>query len=57
VQLAAANAHIPAGEKRQRHSVLKQTGERQFVAITIDTDHPHEIGNDPDPCSAKILSP
>lgn len=36
MQLAAANADIAAGEKRQRHSVLKQTGERQFVAITVD---------------------
>src|SRR5271156_3059499 len=50
VQLAAANANIPAGEKRQRHSVLKQTGERQFVAITFDADNPHEIGNDPHRC-------
>jgi hypothetical protein len=30
VQLAAANADIAAGEKRHRHSVLKQTGEGQF---------------------------
>ena len=30
VQLAAANADIAAGEKRQRRSVLKQTGEGQF---------------------------
>src|SRR5258708_436825 len=50
VQLAAANADIAAGEKRQRHSVLKQTGERQFVAITVDAYNLHEIGNDPHPC-------
>jgi hypothetical protein len=47
VQLAAANADIAAGEKRQQHSVLKQTGERQFVAITVDAYNLHEIGNDP----------
>src|ERR1700719_3322889 len=50
VQLAAAHADIAAGEKRQRHSVLKQTGEQQFVAITVDADNPHEIGNDPHRC-------
>src|ERR1700726_978769 len=50
VQLAAANADIAAGEKRQRHSVLKQTGERQFVAITVDAYNLHEIGNDPHRC-------
>src|SRR5258707_5769260 len=50
VQLAAANADIAAGEKRQQHSVLKQTGERQFVAITVDAYNLHEIGNDPHPC-------
>src|SRR3984957_3508807 len=50
VQLAAANADIAAGEKRQRHSVLKQTGERQFVAITVDADNPHKIGNDSHRC-------
>src|ERR1700731_3821957 len=50
VQLAAANADIAASEKRQRHSVLKQTGERQFVAITFDAYNLHEIGNDPHRC-------
>jgi hypothetical protein len=50
VQLAAANADIAAGEKRQRHSVLKQTGERQFVAITVDAYNLREIGNDPYCC-------
>ncbi len=50
VQLAAANADIAAGEKRQRHSVLKQTGERQFVAITVDAYNLHEIDNDPHRC-------
>src|SRR5258707_12285456 len=50
VQLAAANADIAASEKRQRHSVLKQTGERQFVAITVDAYNLHEIGNDPHRC-------
>src|SRR5258708_30476282 len=49
-QLAASNADIAAGEKRQRHSVLKQTGERQFVAITVDAYNLHEIGNDPHRC-------
>src|SRR4029077_15327928 len=50
VQLAAANADIAAGEKRQQHSVLKQTGEREFVAITVDAYNLHEIGNDPHRC-------
>src|SRR5260221_13840421 len=50
VQLAAANADIATGEKRQQHSVLKQTGERQFVAITVDAYNLHEIGNDPYRC-------
>src|SRR5258706_10047123 len=47
VQLAAANTNIPAGEERQHHTVLKQTGDRQFVAITFDAENLHEIGNDP----------
>src|SRR5258708_13790307 len=46
----AATANLPAGEERQRHSVLKQTGKRQFVAITFDADNLHEIGNDPHRC-------
>ena len=50
VQLTAANADIAAGEKRQRHSVLKQTGERQFVAIAVYAYNLHEIGNDPHRC-------
>jgi len=32
----------PPGEKRQQHSVLKQTGQRQFVAITVDAYNLHE---------------
>src|SRR5258707_1885338 len=41
VQLAAANANSPAGQEREGHSVLKQTGERQLVAITFGPDNLH----------------